>query len=200
MSQTDLLPGFEDPVRDAASAFRVLLDAMARPGTARTVPAPRGVPPGFSPAMAAVALCLLDTDTPIWIGDPMITNEARAYIGFHAGAPAAATVERATFALLSVDAFADTAERLSIGTAEYPDRSATAILRVAGFSGEGGASLTGPGIETETRLAPLGLSRAAWDALIRNAALYPLGFDTIFVAEDTVACLPRSTMIRLEQE
>jgi alpha-D-ribose 1-methylphosphonate 5-triphosphate synthase subunit PhnH len=200
MSHAELLPGFADPVREAASAFRVVLDAMARPGRIREIPTPVAAPDGLSPALAAVALCLLDGDTPLWIDDEMIGDAARRYLSFHTGAPIVEASDQARFAMVPVEILADVVETLNIGTAEYPDRSATVIARVTGFDAARGAVLSGPGIETETRLSPGGMTRAGWSVLARNAALYPLGIDTIFVSDAAVACLPRSTTIRMEEE
>ena len=53
-----------------------------------------------------------------------------------------------------------------------------------------GPTLTGPGIENATWLnLP---ETAAFDA---NRALFPLGFDTLFIAGDQIAALPRSTRV-----
>jgi alpha-D-ribose 1-methylphosphonate 5-triphosphate synthase subunit PhnH len=54
-----------------------------------------------------------------------------------------------------------------------------------------GARLTGPGIETETRLS---LPEIA--AFQKNRARFPLGFDCFFTCGDRVAGLPRSTRVQ----
>ena len=79
------LPRLPDPVADAQSCFRAVLDAMARPGRIRTVPAGLAAPSPLCDAAAALLLTLVDHETPLWL-DPA-AEPARGWIGFHTGAP-----------------------------------------------------------------------------------------------------------------
>jgi len=79
--------------------------------------------------------------------------------------------------------------RFSIGSAEYPDRAATLIVEVARLERDG-ATLTGPGIETQARLS---LPETA--AFRHNRRRFPLGFDTYLTCGDRLAGLPRSTRV-----
>jgi alpha-D-ribose 1-methylphosphonate 5-triphosphate synthase subunit PhnH len=83
-----------------------------------------------------------------------------------------------------------THRRFAIGTAEYPDRSATLIVEMPELVAEG-ARLTGPGIETEAHLSLPEI--AAFQA---NRARFPLGFDCFFTCGERVAGLPRSTRVQ----
>ena len=84
MSASVSLPGFTDPVRDAQSTFRAVLDAMARPGRLHHVGQNLTVPAPLDRATAAVLLTLIDNETPLWM-DPAAVA-ARDWLAFHCGA------------------------------------------------------------------------------------------------------------------
>ena len=195
MSLTDLAPGFADPVRDAAVSFRTILDAMARPGDVKSLPVTAPVPAPFNAAAICVALSLLDPDTPYWLAPDLRNDRIIGHFSFHTGAPFEADIHKAQFAFFPVADLARVMKDLSIGTDEYPDRSATAIALVPGFDSAGGVRLAGPGIETTCDFAPGGMTTDAWNALERNAMLFPLGVDTIFAGPDSLAAVPRSTRL-----
>ncbi len=65
----ELPAGFADKVLSAQATFRSVMDAMARPGTVQRVTATSGVPAAMMRGTAAIALTLLDHDTPVWL-DP----------------------------------------------------------------------------------------------------------------------------------
>ncbi len=171
---------FANPSAESARAFRSIMTAMARPGTVHALDAP--APEGLSPAAAAVLLVLADGTTPVW------TRTGTDWLVFHTGAPIAADRGGAVFAVGTWDALMPLSD-WSVGTPDYPDRSATLIVEVETLDGPG-TRLTGPGIETEITLP---LPDAA--LLAANAALYPLGLDLILTCRDRIAALPRSTRI-----
>ena len=82
-----LAPAFEDPALASQAVFRTVMEAMARPGLARPLPCGLAVPPPLLPTAAAVALTLLDYETPFWL-DPALAEagEVAAWIRFHTGA------------------------------------------------------------------------------------------------------------------
>ena len=199
MTLTDLAPGFADPVRDAAVSFRAILDAMARPGELKLLPVKAPVPAPLNGAAVCIALSLMDPDTPYWLAPDLRNDRIIGHFSFHTGAPFDADIAKAQFAFFPVADLPQVMLDLAIGTDEYPDRSATAIALVPGFDVVGGARLAGPGIETTCDFAPGGMTADAWDALERNAMLFPLGVDTIFAGPDSLAAIPRSTRLtRLE--
>ncbi|NKX44775.1 phosphonate C-P lyase system protein PhnH [Roseicyclus persicicus] len=184
MDVTHLEGGFADPARDAAHAFRAALQAMARPGRIEVV---AGVQPPApcSVAAGALILTLCDTTTPLFLAPSHDDPALRGWITFHTGAPLVGAAE-AMFALGTWAAL-QPVTRFAIGTAEYPDRSATLIVEVDVLTNEG-ATLTGPGIKTEARL-----SLPETEAFRQNRRRFPLGFDSYFTCGDRLAGLPRST-------
>jgi alpha-D-ribose 1-methylphosphonate 5-triphosphate synthase subunit PhnH len=191
MPQNDALAealtgGFADGPRDGARAFRVLLQALARPGT--ILPLATARPPApLSPAAGTALLVLADTTTPVHLAGGADTAEVRAWVTFHTGAPLVAA-EEADFALGTWAALQPVG-RFRIGLPDYPDRSATLIVEVPHLTNHG-PTLTGPGIETATWL---NLPEVA--AFRQNRALFPLGFDTLFTCGSRIAGLPRSTRV-----
>lgn len=181
-------PGFADPVLDAQACFRAVLDAMARPGRVCRVIAPPQVPPGLSPAAAAVLLTLVDADTPLQLA---AGAEAEAWVRFHCGCPlvreGAAFVLDPAAELLAMDA----------GTDEEPERGATLLLEVAGLTEVRGWRLTGPGIRDVHGLQVEGAPAGFLHDWARNGARFPRGVDVILTAGDHVACLPRT--VRIEE-
>lgn len=177
--------GFADPARDAAQAFRAVLEAMARPGTIQTVAG--GRVPGLSGAAATVLLTLTDATTPLHLAGGFAADGIRRWIAFHIGAPLVAAGD-AAFALGTWDDL-QPVTRFGIGQPSYPDRSATLIVETADLSNQG-PRLTGPGIRDGIRL-----SLPETDAFRANRALFPLGFDTILTCGDRLAALPRTTIV-----
>ena len=181
-----LTEGFADPARDAARVFRQVLDAMAHPGRIVTL---TGVaaPAPCSPAAAAVLLTLVDSTTPLHLAATHDCESLRDWVRFHLGAPLVKPAD-AVFALGTWDALGPLSA-YPVGSAEYPDRSATLIVDCAALTAAG-ARLTGPGIETEAWLSVPDVA-----ALQANAALFPMGRDFLFTSDTQLAALPRSTRI-----
>jgi alpha-D-ribose 1-methylphosphonate 5-triphosphate synthase subunit PhnH len=184
-----LSAGFADPVADAQSCFRAVLDAMARPGQVHTV---SGVsaPAPLCDAAAAVLLALADHETPLWLDRN--AEPARGWITFHTGAPAV-PAKQAMFAMaLSLPDLAT----LPHGADEMPETSATIILQVRSLRAGQQFVLEGPGLR-EPRLLAIDRMPADFAAIWqRNHALYPCGIDLILCAGDQLAALPRSVSIR----
>ncbi|MEL6211113.1 MAG: phosphonate C-P lyase system protein PhnH [Pseudomonadota bacterium] len=178
--------GFAAPAVDAAVSFRALLDAMARPGTIKHLSGARAPSP-MSPAAATTIATLCDPDTPLYLAGALDTDDIRAWVAFHTGAPLTGP-EHCRFALGS---WADLQPlgRFAIGTPEYPDRSATLIVEMAELSAQG-VTLKGPGIKDAAAL-----NLPATEPFQINAGAFPLGLDFIFTAGTRVAGLPRTTRV-----
>lgn len=191
MSRTDaatvLQAGFADPGRDAQRVFRAVLVAMAAPGRVVKLHCALPEAAGIGPAAAAILLTLADADTPVWTDAPAATL---AWLRFHAGCPLAA---EPAGAVLVHAARPPPLGMLEVGSAVAPQLSATLLLDVATLVAGVGWRLTGPGIETETRLEVGGIPDRLAGELAANHARYPAGIDVIFCAGDRIAALPRST-------
>lgn len=185
MQASSLSGGFADAPRDAAHAFRGVMRAMACPGQIQTVQGAQPPAP-VSRAAGVVLLTLCDPETPIFLAPGHDTPALRDWIGFHTGAPIVEAGE-AMFALGTWEALP--LVQFTLGTSEYPDRSATLIVEVADLTNSG-ATLRGPGIQDSAQL-----SLPELPAFQRNRALFPLGLDFLFTCGDRVAGLPRSTRV-----
>jgi alpha-D-ribose 1-methylphosphonate 5-triphosphate synthase subunit PhnH len=186
-------PGFADPPLAAQAVFRRLLDAMARPGTVAPLEAPPAPSP-LAPAAGAIALTLCDADTQLWLCPALREPAVVGWLRFHTGCRIVEVPEEAAFAF-AADPSALPPDRLSTGSDEFPDRSATAVLQVAQLGAGDPLHLTGPGIETTTTLRVEGLPAGfiAWRG--RNHVAYPRGVDVVLVAGAEIAALPRSTTV-----
>ncbi|NIZ15288.1 phosphonate C-P lyase system protein PhnH [Phaeobacter sp. HF9A] len=181
--------GFADPPADAAHGFRAVMEVLARPGEIRSLSG-GCAPEGLSPAAASLLLTLCDPETGIYLAPDVDSPALRGWLAFHTGAPLVAAAE-ADFAVGGWEALMPL-EQYKIGTAEYPDRSATLVVELPAFTSPN-ARLTGPGIKDSAAMA---LPDVA--ALQRNAMLYPLGVDVFFTSGAQVMGLPRSSQITAE--
>ena len=68
-----LAPPFPAPVVANQVVFRAVMDAVARPGEVRALPPVVGAPSPLSATAAALALALLDYETPLWLDPPLAT-------------------------------------------------------------------------------------------------------------------------------
>ena len=101
------------------------------------------------------------------------------------------------FALVSSPAELMALENFAQGEQEYPDRSTTLILQVDSLSSANVLALQGPGIETTDAIAPWPMPRHFAEQWKQNHARFPRGVDVILAAPDGIACLPRTTRIRM---
>jgi alpha-D-ribose 1-methylphosphonate 5-triphosphate synthase subunit PhnH len=175
-----------DP-RTSQAVFRVLLDALARPGRVLARPAPD---PG--PGIVPLALAVIGSPVAV-LGDP----EWQARICAATGATA---VTPADAALVAIYGTADPADisRLRRGSGLAPEDGAKVGLacgRLAeGGPGEVTLELSGPGIPGTGRLGVDGIGPAVFTALAEANALFPAGIDIWLVDEHgQLAGLPRST-------
>lgn len=190
--------GFADPVFNAQAVFRAVMDAMARPGSVQPIPAFAHPPAPLSATSGAIALALCDNDTPVWL-DPALHASAAviSWLGFHSGAPLANTPADAHFAFIATPAEMMALDGFSQGTQDYPDRSTTLILQVADLTSGAPLLLEGPGIETTATIAPARMPRHFIEQWKQNNKRFPRGVDIILASVEAIACLPRTTRIKM---
>jgi alpha-D-ribose 1-methylphosphonate 5-triphosphate synthase subunit PhnH len=187
--------GFAHPVMDSQAVFRRVMSALAQPGTVADLAGFVSPPAPLAQATAAILLTLADYDTPVWFEKPESNDDAINWMSFHTGAPRTVDAERAAFAVMEKASAIEEWARFPIGTSDYPDRSATLLLPVESLVGGVGLKLIGPGIETETVIAPTGLPEGFVAAMAGNRAAYPLGLDVVLVCGAHAIGLPRTTRI-----
>jgi alpha-D-ribose 1-methylphosphonate 5-triphosphate synthase subunit PhnH len=192
-----LAPGFADPVKGAQACFRVILDVLSHPGRIGELPPVlAGSPPApLEAAAAAIALTLCDMDTPVWFDEAAAA--AAGYLAFHCGARVSETLADARFAFVADAATLPPLDAFALGSDEYPERSATLVIAVAGLTSGSGTTLRGPGIREEARLGVAGLPARFWAERAALAELFPRGPDVLFVSGGRLAALPRSTRVIL---
>ena len=178
--------GFTNAAHQSAHAFRTVMQAMARPGqihqiTGAAPPAPLSI------AAGTLILTLCDPGTPVFLAGDHDCAAIRDWVTFHTGAPFSGPKD-CSFAIGSWDALLPVSA-YPIGTADYPDRSATLIVELPELSASG-PTLRGPGIKDS---AALSLPESA--AFQANARAFPLGLDFYFTAGARLAALPRSTRV-----
>ena len=195
-----LAPAFADPVRGSQRVFRSVMDAMARPGMIVVIAGLAQAPQPLGLAAAAVALTLIDYETPVWL-DPALaqSTEVAAWLRFHTGAPLADDPRQAAFGFIADPSRMPRFEAFSQGSMEYPDRAATLVLQVERLSDNGGFWLSGPGVRGSRALnaSPFPADFAA--RMRANRALFPRGVDIILAAATMVAALSRSVHVATEQ-
>jgi alpha-D-ribose 1-methylphosphonate 5-triphosphate synthase subunit PhnH len=191
-----LLPGFSDPVHDSQRAFRQILRAFSHPGTIFDLDGVSQGAPGLSVAATTACLTLLDFETPLWLDDA--ARGAARYFAFHNATPRAERPSTAAFAVIGRAELLDDFAIFDIGSDEFPERSTTVILEVAGLDNDAGPRLSGPGIEQTARLSITGANDNLWTMVDDNHTLFPRGIDLLLTCRDRVAALPRS--VRLERD
>ncbi|MFV0349481.1 MAG: phosphonate C-P lyase system protein PhnH [Halodesulfovibrio sp.] len=218
MQQQTILSGFTDPVHDAGDTFRIVLQAMSRPGLVLPLAGLAQTPAELNSAAAAVCLSLFDNDTSVSLegfGPDFATgnvNDVASWLRFHCGCPIVTSSEHSTkkeregivFAVFRNGMELPDLAGFPVGTESYPDRSATLVIQVASLANAANAGcegtdllrLEGPGIKGERRLHVSGLARSFWEAFARNRVLYPMGFDVVLCAPQGIACLPRTVTAR----
>lgn len=186
MDTQALSGGFANAPFQSATAFRSIMNVMARPGRIETL---TGAAPTseLSTAAGVLLLTLCDPETPVYLAGKHDCPEVRDWLRFHTGAPLVGA-DKAMFAIGTWEALLPVTQ-YPIGTAQYPDRSTSLIVEMEAHSSRG-AVLTGPGIETQTQF-----DLPAIEPFQLNAALFPLGNDFYFTAGDQIAALPRTTKI-----
>ena len=194
-----LAPAFADPVFASQAVFRSVMNAMARPGAIVAIDRLTQPPHPFDFAAAAVALTLLDYETPVWL-DPALAQSAEIalWLKFHTGAPLTNDPQRAAFGFVADPPNMPSFEAFCQGSMEYPDRATTLVLQVERLSNDSGLRLSGPGISGSRALSASPLPADFAARLRANRVLFPRGVDIVLAADRKLAALPRSVHVAME--
>jgi alpha-D-ribose 1-methylphosphonate 5-triphosphate synthase subunit PhnH len=166
----------------ANAGFDALMWALARPGIARTLPAP---------GVAAIIASLIDRECTFHTTDQTLS------------APLAATGARPVrlaeadyvFAGLGSPQEIAAMERLKSGNLLYPDDSATLVVPAQLGTGLR-LQLSGPGVDGSVQITIGGIDRGFW-SLREKLVRYPLGIDLYLVDAERVLGMPRSTKVEV---
>lgn len=190
---SNLRPGFQDPVREAQAAFRLILEAMSNPGSIKRLMLATEAPEGVGSAAGAVLLTLADMDTPVWLSPSLAGGDLSIWLRFHCNSPLTSDPSAAAFALAICDDTLLDLNQFNLGDAKYPDRATTLILVLPSLIGGAPVRLQGPGIENEVTIAPCGLPADFWSARTEVNSKFQFGIDLMLCAGDEIICLPRTT-------
>ena len=193
----DIQPGLQSPVYDAQHIFRQVMDAMARPGRIVNVDSDVMPPVSGFDGLCAIALTLLDFETPVFLPQDESGDALAVWLGFHCGCPVTKDPQEAASALLRSGDLA-TLSAFNSGNPKYPDVSTTLLLACPALDGGKRVTLTGPGIKDKGQIAPAGLNDGFWKEVQADRLRFQLGVDIILGADDTIIGLPRTT--RIEEE
>lgn len=188
-----LSAGFADPVHDAQTAFRRVLDALSRPGRRFVLGA---AVPGLTlgPAMAHLLLALTDDDTQVWWQRD--EGAAPDWLRFHTGAGRAAVPPEAAFAVILDAATLPPLDSFAPGSAQAPEGSATLLVEVPSLDDGPAVEWRGPGIQNMQTVRIAGLPDHFWTQWQANHAAFPQGVDIVFTCADKALGLPRTTRVR----
>ena len=184
--------GFRDPVQGSQVAFRCMLEAMGRPGTAVPLPAHVEAPPRMNPGIAIVALTLLDAEVSVWLDRSLNQDDVRCYLGLLTGVNFTSYKSQAGFALIADPASMPPLATFSAGTALAPEASTTLVLSVESLSTGPEISLRGPGIRNASKIAPSGLPNGFWPDWDQNTRHFPSGADLFLTDGKRLVGIPRT--------
>lgn len=184
-----------DEVFEAQEHFRLIMDAMAKPGSIKTLDSEIIVYEGFSKASALIGFALLDSNTGFYqnyeenLDQYLILNTSSS----------PKSPENADFLFLKEPNIEFQAiEEAAIGEPEYPEKGAFLIIEVSKISDEAFSKsleliLKGPGVKGSKSIHVGGLSKKVLEAIQEKNMEYPLGVDTILTdPSGTLVCIPRS--------
>ncbi|WP_299234784.1 phosphonate C-P lyase system protein PhnH [Natronomonas sp.] len=173
-----------DPVHDTRRTFDGLLEAMSRPGTVRTVPAP---------ADHAVLATLVDHEITVSTDDDAVLDALSGQGRLDPADPADADI-------VHVREHAETdVGACKRGSLIEPANGATVVYRVealADVSDGTTVTLSGPGVDETTALS-VSLPASALSTLAEAQSAYPRGIDAVFASEDRLAAVPRSATMEV---
>ena len=193
-----------DDVFDSQTVFRILLNAMSRPGV--LVPmkecAYRSQPAGFLPPVLSIMKTLCDHRVSFSLGSAGSRPDWVRYLEVNLATPFRGPSE-ADYVIFDGAGFEGDFSLLKRGTLEFPESSATALLCVGRLESQpaeldSGVTLllSGPGVKTSVSISVSGLDPRYLEERARANRFYPLGIDIFLVDErGRVAGIPRTSKV-----
>jgi len=164
--------------------FRRILDVAARPGQIADL---GDLLDGRPAALAALATFCDNTQTLADLTGTLSDTDL-AFLDVGTAAP-----EQAGFILAAGAGAPDFTPCL--GSLDSPEGGATIIVMVESLMDGAALTLTGPGIATQTRLAPKGLAPGWLTARACWCADFPMGVDLVLADATCLTVIPRTTKI-----
>lgn len=169
--------------------FRVILQAMSRPGKVFSLPDY----PERTTVSVELLSCLLDNEVGFAvIGDKDLEIVINRYTSSRPAPP-----ENADYIIVCNGTTGGKLAGFKRGSLEYPDTGATILYLVEELSDtSGGIELSGPGIRDIASLRITGFNLNELRLLKQVNGEFPLGLDVIFLDRSGhIACIPRSSQI-----
>jgi alpha-D-ribose 1-methylphosphonate 5-triphosphate synthase subunit PhnH len=172
--------------------FRLLLEAMSRPGKCYDIAA---IPEHGSVALSVLATLL---DAEVSLADPhgLLCKDDWPMLQTRPASP-----DQADYILCDGDQVLDVMPKL--GTLKSPEQSATLIIVVKelGLPKTGqcvlNLKLTGPGVASDRLLSVIGLHNEWLSNRLDWNSSFPLGVDMIMIDSDRITAIPRTTKVEL---
>ncbi len=195
-----MIEAYFDKVFDTQRIYRLILDAMARPGKVNSLPTLSiNPPPGLNQAAAAIGLTLLDGETGFSVLP--FNQDIIDYIILNTGAAACQT-DCAEFVITAGMKGRPELIDTCCGTLITPEKGATLIMMVDSLAAAGKGVklwLSGPGIDGSSCLDISGLDDSNLQTIAGLNQEFPMGVDVIYADNSgKVACVPRSSVTRWE--
>jgi alpha-D-ribose 1-methylphosphonate 5-triphosphate synthase subunit PhnH len=203
-----------DAVRDTQKVFRVLLDALSRPGKLYELP-PVGFVFGSAQtrssvfdqfqALGAILATLLDHEvTFCLLGQDDIVHDLSIQLSKLTSSHSAPR-DKASYVVTLQAPASSLLSQLNPGNLLYPDTSATLICMVPGLAASSLSehtgtllALDGPGVAEKQTVWVADTNATFFNALSVVNTQYPLGFDVIWITPaGRVAGLPRSSQLTI---
>ena len=187
--------GFSNPSLDSQVTFRLLMDALSRPGTVKDLMEAPEPPRGINQATGGIALTLFDFETVVWIDPALRGGETEAWLRFHCGCPLTTDPLEAAFAVVTDISSAPALTDFNQGDAKYPDLSTTVIMEITSMAGGLETPLRGPGINGSMAVSPEGLPAEFWTQMAENGSQFQFGVDLFLTSGSSVMGLPRTVRV-----
>lgn len=189
-----MTPALPKSCLDNHACFRVLLQAMSRPG--KILSLPDSSADNFESSLIRLLDAVLDQQASCHLVHPDADLEQK--ITDQTGARFT-NAETADFILAPDGDSLGTIVLAKRGELNFPDRGATILFGVENLANSGeenSFTLSGPGIRDSVQVSIAGLNQQELMLLKEVNCEFPLGVDSIFLdRRNQLMCIPRSTRI-----